>query len=574
MKRINTKALFLLAPALLLGAPQLYAQRTKKKQPAKKQQPAKRQQPVRSATPAAAPASDSTFGSTTLEIIQVYKPEVRLPPKPQPVPVLPEPETGVPAQTYVVPPQTLIYQYSSLPLRPLALGVDTLPASPQAYVKLGGGNLSTLYLDGGYAGSLGKAHTTLHLHHLSQKGKIEGQQLAQSGLEGNISWQQGGYNWNAFLDVKRNQYKAYGFDHDLYPYDDSLKRRYLGLRAGIELRHDPADPAHGWFYAPRLSVGSYSAKNGFTENTLHLDAPVRTALTEQLSLETGLDLRLHMLNHPDTSFTNNMLQGIVGLSFQSEDLQGRLLLRPTLGRGGMAYLLPDISARYQLVSKHLFFKAGYQSQLLLNTLEDLTSRNPFLAPDVYATEQTRQDEIFAGLEAGIGKHLNLQGKISWLQQKHLPLFINLPYEPRDFGLLYDPLVRAWAVEAGARYQVGKSFGIGLNAQFINYFEHTSLRVWHEPGIHATADVNWRILPQLQFMAYGSFMDKIYAPNATFTIAKKLETIFDLGAGAAYEIVPQFSLFARVNNLLNLKYERWQGYEAYGINIFGGIGLKL
>lgn len=573
MKRMTTKALFLLAPLLLLSTPELMAQRARKKQPAKKQQPAKAA-PAPPVATAPTPSADSTFGNTTLEIIQVYKPEVKLPPKQQIAPVLPQQESTVPAQTYVVPPQTLIYRYSSLPLRPLALGVDTTLLPTEGYFKLGAGNLNTIFMDGGIAGMLGQAHATLHLHHLSQKGKIIGQQQAQSGLEGSLDWQQGGYNWNAFLEAKRDQFKAYGYDHDLYPYNDSLKRRYIGIRAGISLRHDPAKPVGGWYYAPRLAVGSYGAKYGFTENSLQLDVPVSTSFTEQISLVTGLNLRLNFLNHPDTSFTNNMLQATVGLSFQSEDLQGKLLLRPTLGRDGMAYLLPDIAARYQLLDERFYFKAGYQSQLLLNTLEDLTGRNPFLAPYVYATNQTRQNEVFAGLEAGVGKHLNIQAKVSWLQQKHLPMFVNMPMEQRDFGLRYDPLVRAWAIEAGARYQVGRNFGMGVNAQFINYFKHSDIKVWHEPGIRATADVNWRILPALQFTAYGSLMDKIYAPNATFSLAKKLNTIFDVGVGAEYEIVPHFSLFARVNNLLNLKYERWQGYEAYGINIFGGIGLKL
>lgn len=576
MKRI-TKALLLLAPALLLSAPQLHAQRAKKKQPAKKQQPARRA-PVRTTAPAApaaaVPGSDSTFGSTTLEIIQVYKPEVKLPPKPQVTPALPQPETAIPALTYVVPPQTLIYQYTSLPLRPLALGVDTTTPPAEGYLKLGAGNLNTFYLDGGIAGRLGIAQTTLHLHHLSQKGKIAAQQQAQTGLEATIGWQQGRYHWQAFLEGSRNQYKAYGYDHDLFPYNDSLKRRYIGVRAGLSLRHEPTPESFGWYYEPRLAVGTYSAKFGYTENSLHLDVPGRRMLTEQLSLAAGLRLRLNLLNHPDTSFTNNLLQATVGLGFHNEDLYGRLLLRPTLGRDGMAYLLPDIMARYQLVNEHLFFKAGYQSQLLLNTLEDLTGRNPFLAPDVYASHQTRQDEAFAGLEAGIGKHLNIQGKVSWLQQKYLPMFVNLPYEQRDFGLLADPLVRAWAIEAGARYQVGKEFGLGLNVQFINYFKHTGIRVWHEPGLRATADVNWRILPGLNFNAYGTLLDKIYAPNATFSLAKKLDPVFDIGAGAEYEIVPHFSVFARVQNLLNLKYQRWQGYDSYGINIFGGIGLKL
>lgn len=40
------------------------------------------------------------------------------------------------------------------------------------------------------------------------------------------------------------------------------------------------------------------------------------------------------------------------------------------------------------------------------------------------------------------------------------------------------------------------------------------------------------------------------------------------------MVPQFGIFARVNNVFNQKYEEQPGYRLQGINILGGFAVKF
>lgn len=55
---------------------------------------------------------------------------------------------------------------------------------------------------------------------------------------------------------------------------------------------------------------------------------------------------------------------------------------------------------------------------------------------------------------------------------------------------------------------------------------------------------------------------------------KMKAISELNIRAEYEIVKEFSVFARVNNLLDQKYEYQLGYSAAGLNVLGGISLKF
>src|SRR5690606_32759017 len=114
---------------------------------------------------------DTVLPGTTIEILQNYTPEVKKTPKPEFAPTLPPVDNKKPVFSYDVPKQNLNYTYSSMPIRPLALGKTARDNPFTNYIKAGGGNLSTLYLDAGIGSLKGENYeTAIHLKHLSQTG--------------------------------------------------------------------------------------------------------------------------------------------------------------------------------------------------------------------------------------------------------------------------------------------------------------------------------------------------------------------------------------------------------------------
>jgi outer membrane receptor protein involved in Fe transport len=73
--------------------------------------------------------------------------------------------------------------------------------------------------------------------------------------------------------------------------------------------------------------------------------------------------------------------------------------------------------------------------------------------------------------------------------------------------------------------------------------------------------------------YAIVLGGIYARNALGK-SVALSTIPDIGIYGEYGIVSRLSGFLQVSNLLNNKYQRWYGYEAYGLNIYAGLRLKF
>jgi outer membrane cobalamin receptor len=78
---------------------------------------------------------------------------------------------------------------------------------------------------------------------------------------------------------------------------------------------------------------------------------------------------------------------------------------------------------------------------------------------------------------------------------------------------------------------------------------------------------------LTVTVYLALLGGIYAKDINNNTVK-LNTGADLGGNAEYQIVPRLSAFVQLNNILDDKYQRWYGYQSYGLNIYGGVRLKF
>ena len=516
--------------------------------------------------------SDTTIAGTTLEVIQVYKPEIKPAPKPEYYPTLPPVDTTTPKLTYEVPQQTLYYTYHAQPLRPLALGRDTTLLAYQNYVKLGGGNVSTLYGDAGYAWQHGETGIALHAHHISQKGSMEGQQAAMSGLEGDgwlpNSW--GMLHVNAAAE--RNQYHYYGYDHDLYHYNtDTLKQRFYSFKAGVDLQNIPEELG-GWNVHPSLTGSYYRDKFGASERTFTVGTPISLMLDTSTSFDAGINGTFTQLSRDSGDVNNNLASIYGGVTYgRGRKLHGYGHIGTYWGKGNKFRFLFNGLVAYT-VSPNFEVNIGTKSVVVQNTYEELTTRNPFLY-NQYTTEQTQHTETFGGLQGNINKHFSIYGRASLNIYHDLPMFINTPGDGKTFALLYDSLVVSTAINVGARYEVGQLIAFGVDGTFTIFNKKSFDHVYEEPTARVRGDFMIKPITGLTLTAYLTVLDGMYAYVPGGTDIKQKAT-FDLGGSAEYQIVPRLSVFATVTNLLNQQNPRWYGYQQFGTNLYGGIRFRF
>ena len=567
MKR-NT-CLYLLLAGLLFSMPATAQRRTHKepKKPAQKEAP--KPQPITMKRS----GDDTTIRSTTLEVYQVYKPEIKPTPKQEFTPTLPPADAQRVPQQYEVPQQALYYTYRSLPLKPLALGKDTTTPPSQNYIKAGGGNLSTIYVDAGIGSLRGRDwESAIHAQHISQRGNIEGQKFWYTGLDATGTLHRNGHAWSGGLDADYRRVGLYGYDHDLYPTTGNPFQKVFagaGLQFGVQ---NEGAGVLGLDYHPVIKVSALSGSDINGEETIDLKVPVSKRIDTSLTAEFGVQGIFTHLNAANYSMGNNIFQLTPAVSFQREQFKGHFGLSPTFGRGGVAYLLPDITAAYSFSTSFLV-KAGWQAQLTQNTYQQLSLKNPFLAaPDTI--RQTRSDEVFIDAAAGIGSHFSISGRFSWWQYNSLPMYRTSMIQPGNtFDVIYDPKVNAISLQIAARYQIGETFSLGVSGAWYNYYKKTYDHVYQEPGIRLKGDLQWCILKDFQFNAYTSLLDEIYARNPLGEDVK-LNGVLDVGIGAEYQVIPKLSFWLNIGNLLDRRNERWLGYRDYGINIFGGLRFRF
>jgi len=520
-----------------------------------------------------APAGDTVMKGATIEVLQSYKPQVKQAPKPEWMPQLPPADTSHPTFSYDVPQQSLYYTYSSLPLRPLALGKDPLALPFENYVKLGAGNLSTLYLDAGIGSIKGSNYeTAIHLHHISQSGSIDNEKTALSGIEAEGILHNDFSDWHALINVERNQYYYYGYDHDRFIYNaNDVKQTYTTIRAVVDTKNKP-DSNEKFTYNPSINASLYTAALNTTETTIGFNAPFMyqfdPAVQGQVSVlgaVTGLKTDLGTSN-------NNFIELLPGINVHTGGYSGHALLGFVAGES-KGYVLPDIMAAYAIPDTKFGISAGWQSLLRRNTYEELSTENPYIF-NAYTVTQSRSDELYAGLTGSVGNYLSFSGRASWWNYSGLPAFLNEGPMTGDkqFVVLYDN-TNALSLQLAARYKVADIWTAGATGTFYHFMNGSLPHIWNEPQIKIKGDFSVLLFDKLSVSAYLALMGGTYALDISGN-TQTLAPAFDAGFGAEYPLIKRLTVFAQVNNLFDDKYQRFYGYQAYGLNVYGGLRLKF
>jgi len=524
--------------------------------------------------------TDTVIKNNTIEITQSYQPEIKQNPKPALHAILPPVDTTHPIFNYDVPQQTLYYTYSSTPIRPLALGKDTSYNTYPNYVKLGYGNLSTIFLEYGEEGKgpdlfhVPSEHS-IYIHSIYQKGSIKNQQswLTDMREAGSIYGKK--LVWNNSLDILNNQYYCYGYDHNLYQYDaGKVKQNYTGVHVGLNAMNEGLSNIN---YNPGISFNAYtgtildSSSNKAKEYSCIITVPISYNIDTSLQLKASINAAITQYSVSQISISNNIFQFVPGIEYHGGLMSGHAYLNPTVGKDA-TYFLPDIFAAYRLTENHIVLSAGLRGSLVQNTYEQLSTDNPYMNT-LTGIKQTHSTEVFGNIDVSIGHHISITGRLSWWQYENMPVFVNSIGDMKQFDILYESQLNAISLFAALKYQISNNLSVRISTTSYNFSNGSLVKPWHVPTSRIKGDILFQPNKKLYVTGYLNILGGITAiDNNNNPIT--LDGIADLGGSIEYEIVSRLSLFGQACNLLNNKNERWLGYQGYGFNVFGGIRLKF
>lgn len=488
-------------------------------------------------------------------------------------------DTSRPKLLYNIPSQNLFYAYEPVSLKPLALNADTnLYLGNRRYLKAGIGSYSTPYFETGLSFGEGKKTlVTLFGNYISSKGDIKNQDYSQLNVKAALSYFAAKHEVYGSALVRNDNYYLYGYDHSTLDFKKEDIRQQLeefAVKAGV--RNSSANSL-GIRYDPNVGVRLFTNRNRASETTVKVNIPVEKNFGENVLAKVELTGEFTNYNTvgliPDNvKVKNNLIQLAPSLTFARPLFKLHAGVTPVWNAGEYS-VLPNIFFEAQLQENVFMLQGGWVGKYVKNTYRHLTNVNPYLLPVSFQLN-TRETELYGGLKTSIGSHLNVSAKASFISYKDMPLFINdTASDSKSFLISNEPSMNNLRIHGDLSYVNQDKFTISAG---FNVNGYTGLQVnkkaWHTLPLEVTGSFRWLAFEKLVLKSDVYIFEGGNALGKGGSIP--LQGGFDLSAGGEYKINKQFSAWLDVNNILNDKYERWNNYPVYGLNVLGGIIIRF
>ena len=186
-------------------------------------------------------AQDKNLKQETIDIISNYRPKLRDAAKLNLTASLPASDTTRPKYQYQVPALNLSFLYQPVPLKPLALGKDTLATLQNNFIKAGYGNLSTPLIQAGFgSGRQDKYNFGIYGNYTSSKGSIKNQDYSTLNVLASGTYYSPILEINGSVGYDRNQLHYYGYDHAAYDYSKSeVKQAFNQFTTQVGVKNRP-----------------------------------------------------------------------------------------------------------------------------------------------------------------------------------------------------------------------------------------------------------------------------------------------------------------------------------------------
>jgi hypothetical protein len=516
----------------------------------------------------------------TIDIISNYRPKLgdaaklNLTASPQ------NTDTTRPKLTYQIPALNLLFGYQPIPLKPLALGKDSLDRLQNNFIKAGFGNYSTPLIQAGFGtGRAEKYNLGLYANYTSSKGDIKNQDYSMLNILGSGTYFSPLLEISGSVGYDRNQVHYYGYDHNLYTFSKSdVNQAFNTITAQVGVKNRPLSD-WAFKFNPTVKFTYFSDAYQRKEPTVLIKAPVSKELFEDIYIraEGIFDLSSYNQNLNGSSLPQ-INNNVVAIHPALEIIKPRFVLHAGVNptwTNKKFYLLPDIVNESHIIYKKVILSSGWTSWINKNNFQNLANQNPFIGINAYdgSVMNTRVEEKYTGIKGTLGSHFNYNTKFSAVTWYNLPLFVNDTLDGKTFFTRNESELHAFNLHAEVGYIEEEKFQVRASVDWFNY---TKQKTETEP---------WGLIPfEFNTFAQYSIGKKLHLNANLYYLGSsyyKLQNDFgknkaawDLSAGANYDIGKNFNIWINANNLFNSHYQRWYGYSTYGLNVVGGVMIKF
>ncbi len=524
----------------------------------------------------AARAQNDTSRRQTIEITSSYKPVLRNTVK---INLYASPitaDTSRPRLTYNIPPQNLFFTYQPVSLKPLALDADTtLQLGDRNQLKVGFGSFTTPYVAGAFSfGDGNKNLLNVYGNYISSRGSIKNQDFSELKVRGDGSIFTPKSEIYAHAAFAQHEYYQYGYDHALDSFSKSdVRRSYQDLSAGVGLRNIAVNDLN-FIYDPHLELHTFSRESKATETTLLLTLPAEKKFSDAVSVKvtaTG-NFDKYQIKNSTLQVTNNLFELTPEFVYYGDRFTFHGGVTPAWNNSEVT-ILPNIYAEAQLQKNVLIVQAGWIGNYIANSFRTLSGENPYMQDPTFLNN-TKQRQYYGGIKATVGNHFSFNARAAFITFNNMPLFINDSLDGKSFYIKNERRVDDLQIHGDMNFVNQDKFtltaGLDLNT-YTGLLDNA--KAWEMYPLKVSGSLRWNAFKEVlikgDIVAFSG-AKALVTYNTAGSYEKNLKGGTDISVGAEFKINKKFSAWLDLDNILNSKYERWNNYPVYGLQVIGGV----
>lgn len=534
---------------------------------------------------------DTTMNRTVI-VEQEYNPDIMDASKVNVLPKVEEPTVSKKDVEYA----TTFFPATSIPndmMRPY-VGTEVQPGSYPGYIRAGYGNYGNLDFLANY------------LFRLSDRDKLN-VRFQMDGMDGKLTMPGQDEKWKAYYYRTRanvdyiHQFNKVDFNvaanfglsnFNLAPQEPGKQKFtsgdfHLGLKSTDENYPVQFRAETNLMIYNRQNNNTFFFNEAIGETQVHTKGLVSGAISDEQSINIGLDMRNLIYDKdfmlPDESpvYENRTalaLNPYYELNSDSWNLHVGASVDLSFGSGKSFRVSPDVVAQYIFSDSYVLYAQATGGKLV-NDFRRLETFSPYALPVRSIQDTYEQFNASLGFKMCPypGLWLNLYGGYQDLKddlyQVNSEVDNNagpegpmMPYRFLDLGF-----TNSNNFYAGMKisYEYKDIIALSAAGTYRNWDAKAEYALFLKPTAELNFNIDFRPIKGLNInLGYD------YIGRSKVEGIEKVAAVSDLHAGASYNVFKGVSVYARINNILNKKYQYYLGYPTEGLNFLGGLSFRF
>ncbi|MGE9516084.1 MAG: TonB-dependent receptor [Solitalea-like symbiont of Tyrophagus putrescentiae] len=448
---------------------------------------------------------------------------------------------------------------------------------PLFYVKLGAGNMQNYLADFNF-NSFPSKHLKygFNIRHRSIKGNtLDDQTINTNKILGFFTLDNPKTSINIKLNYDQNLFNFYGADTlgQMPPTNITSEDKEHGIRnisSIISINNDTTN--NSFHYIITSSSHSLSTSRNVSENAFSLNSNI--ALNNYVSFDSNIDLNFIKLQNISISNHRFSVSPYLKFTTNSFDFKVGLNTNVFTEKNTQLAAYPYIHSNYHIIRDYMVIFGQLSGHREIMSYKKLLDINPYIDNDITISNTNKKLNLKFGLKIAPSAVIEFKTALTYNQIDNMPLFTNKENKVDKFNIVYVNGAQAMIVNSELNINYNDKISSNLELTLSNYTLKDNIKPTYTPTVITSLNNIIKPINNLKLNILVSYLSKQNAYiGESLNHIETLPSFLNLSLGAEYEF-KYVSIFTKVNNLLNSRYEIFKFYPGFNLNFLAGLTIRI